>query len=107
MWAAATTALVLASRGRVGDLGGPIARLGRLRLPFGFTLATAGVVVVLASLPVDVRYHATFGKDVLIWQCRKRSSGRSGLARTAREPKQVRLHADRLEINITVVFKDP
>lgn len=67
VWAAATTALVLASRGRLDDLGGPVARLGHLRLPFGFTLAAAGIAVVIAALPVDNWYHATFGKDVLIW----------------------------------------
>ena len=67
VWAAATTALVLASRGHLEDLGGPIARLGHLRLPFGFTLATAGTLLVITAMPVDIWYHATFGKDVLLW----------------------------------------
>jgi hypothetical protein len=66
VWGAVTTALVLASRGRLSDVGGPVARVGRLRLPFGFTLAAIGIVVVIGAAPVDIWYHATFGKDVLI-----------------------------------------
>lgn len=67
VWAAVTTGLVLASRGRLGDIGGPVARVGPLRFPFGFALATLGIVVVILAAPVDIWYHATFGKDVLIW----------------------------------------
>jgi hypothetical protein len=59
--------VVLASRGRLGDLGGPVARVGALRLPFGFTLAALGIVTVVGAAPVDIWYHGTFGKDVLIW----------------------------------------
>lgn len=66
-WAAVTTAVALASRGRLHDLGGPVARVGPLRLPFGFTLAALGIVTVVGAAPVDIWYHGTFGKDVLIW----------------------------------------
>ena len=67
VWVAVTTAIVLASRGQLADVGGPVWRVGRLRLPFGFALAMAGVVIVIGAAPVDIWYHGTFGKDVLIW----------------------------------------
>jgi hypothetical protein len=67
VWAAVTTALVLASREALPDVGGPVWRLGPLRLPFGFALATLGVLVVIFAAPVDIWYHGYFGKDVLIW----------------------------------------
>ena len=41
--------------------------MGHVRLPFGFALATLGVLIVGAAAPFDVWYHAVFGKDVLIW----------------------------------------
>ena len=66
VWIAVMRALVLASRGRLA-VGGPVARVGPIRLPFGFTLAAAGVATVILAAPVDIWYHATFGKDVLIW----------------------------------------
>jgi hypothetical protein len=67
VWVAVTTALVLASRGMLPDVGGPVWRLGALRLPFGFALATLGVLTVIFAAPVDIWYHGYFGKDVLIW----------------------------------------
>jgi hypothetical protein len=67
VWVAVTTALVLASREALPDVGGPIWRAGRLRLPFGFALATLGVLTVIFAAPVDIWYHGYFGKDVLIW----------------------------------------
>lgn len=67
VWLAVTTALVLASREMLPDLGGPVGRLGPVRLPFGFALATLGVLIVIFAAPVDIWYHGYFGKDVLIW----------------------------------------
>jgi hypothetical protein len=67
VWVAVTTALVLASRQMLPDVGGPVWRLGPLRLPFGFALATLGVLTVIFAAPVDIWYHGYFGKDVLIW----------------------------------------
>ena len=64
---AVSAAGVLMSRGRLADVGGPIVRVGVVRLPFGFAIAALGVITVIAAAPVDVWYHATFGKDVLIW----------------------------------------
>jgi hypothetical protein len=67
-WAAAILAIVLASRGHLADLGGPVCRIGSLVLPFGFTLAAAGVFIVVGiSAPMDAWWHGVFGKDVLIW----------------------------------------
>jgi len=60
-------AIALATQGRLRDLGGPIGRLGPIRLPFGFALAAAGVLIAVLGIPVDAWFHATFGKDVLIW----------------------------------------
>ena len=67
VWAAVTMALVLASRGRLVGVAGPVWRWGPLRLPFGFMLAAVGVVIVIGAAPVDIWWHGTFGKDVLIW----------------------------------------
>jgi uncharacterized membrane protein len=68
VWVAAVLAVVLASRGRLPDLGGVRYRVGPVTLPFGFTLAGAGVLMVLAvAAPMDAWWHAAFGKDVLIW----------------------------------------
>ncbi len=49
------------------DFGGPVFTLGRLRLPFGFTLTAAGILILLAAGPVDAFWHWMWGKDVLIW----------------------------------------
>ena len=67
VWATTVAALVLATRGRLSDVGGPILRIGRLRLPFGFALAAFGVFVVVLAAPFDIWFRAVFGKDVLIW----------------------------------------
>jgi hypothetical protein len=67
VWIAVSLALVLTSRGRLADVGGPIVRLGSLRLPFGFAVTGLGVIIVIGAAPVDIWYHGTFGKDVLIW----------------------------------------
>ncbi len=67
VWLAVSAACVLATRGRLPDVGGPVAKIGRLRLPFGFALTGLGVITVIAAAPVDIWYHGTFGKDVLIW----------------------------------------
>ena len=67
VWAAVIAALVLSTRGQLPDVGGPIVRAGRLRLPFGFALATFGILVLVTAAPFDVWFHAVFGKDVLIW----------------------------------------
>ena len=67
VWAAVTTAIVLATRERLPGLAGPVWRLGPLRLPFGFALAALGVLIVLFAAPVDIWFHAFFGKDVMIW----------------------------------------
>jgi hypothetical protein len=64
---AVSAAVALMSHGQLGDIGGPIVRIASLRLPFGFAIAALGVIVVIAAAPVDVWYHGTFGKDVLIW----------------------------------------
>ncbi|HKB24482.1 MAG TPA: hypothetical protein VKG64_05445, partial [Methylomirabilota bacterium] len=67
VWAAALAAIARASLGREAEIGGPVFRLRRLRLPFGFTLTAFGTVVIMAAAPVDDWWHRTFGKDVLIW----------------------------------------
>src|SRR5438105_2657636 len=67
VWAAVIFALVLATRGQLADVGGPVWRVGRLRLPFGFALGAFGVLIVVSAAPFDIWYHAVFGKDVLIW----------------------------------------
>jgi hypothetical protein len=67
VWAATVAAVVLATRGRLPDAGGPVLHAGRLRLPFGFALSALGVGVVVAAAPFDIWFHAVFGKDVMIW----------------------------------------
>lgn len=67
VWTAAIVALALATRERLVDAGGPVAHVGRLRLPFGFALAAFGVLIVVCAAPFDIWFHAVFGKDVLIW----------------------------------------
>ena len=66
-WAAVICVLVLATRGQLIDVGGPVWRVGRLRLPFGFALGALGVLIVAGAVPFDIWFHAVFGKDVLIW----------------------------------------
>src|SRR5262245_47360930 len=51
VWMAVTLALVLARRGRLAPLGGPVGHAGAWRLPFGFTLAAAGVLTVIGAAP--------------------------------------------------------
>src|SRR2546427_239436 len=64
---AALTSVARATLGRAEDFGGPILRLRRLRLPLGFAVTALGIFVIIAAAPVDAWWHATFGKDVLIW----------------------------------------
>src|SRR2546426_8043458 len=64
---AALTSVARATLGRAEDFGGPILRLRRLRLPLGFAVTALGIFVIMAAAPVDAWWHATFGKDVLIW----------------------------------------
>lgn len=66
--AAAVASIVGATRGRLPDLGGTVLHAGPLRLPLGFTLGAVGVMIVGGiAAPMDAWWHATFGKDVLIW----------------------------------------
>ncbi len=67
IWAAALACIARATLGRGDEFGGPVLGLGRLRLPLGFALTAAGIVVIMAAAPVDAWWHNTFGKDVLIW----------------------------------------
>lgn len=67
VWAAALAGIARATLGRDDEFGGPVLRLGRLRLPFGFALTALGIIVIMAAAPVDAWWHNTFGKDVLIW----------------------------------------
>src|SRR3989442_726977 len=64
---AALTSAARATLGRAEDFGGPILRPRRLRLPLGFAITALGIFVIMAAAPVDAWWHATFGKDVLIW----------------------------------------
>ncbi|HBH00826.1 MAG: hypothetical protein A2X36_02085 [Elusimicrobia bacterium GWA2_69_24] len=64
--AAALGGIALATR-TPGAVGGPVWRLGRLHLPAGFSVTALGIGVIMAAAPVDAWWHATFGKDVLIW----------------------------------------
>src|SRR2546427_287392 len=64
---AALPSVARATPGRAEDFGGPILRLRRLRLPLGFAVTALGIFVIMAAAPVDAWWHATFGKDVLIW----------------------------------------
>src|SRR5437762_9348839 len=64
---AALTSVARATLGRAEDFGGPILRLRRLRLPLGFAVTALRIFVIMAAAPVDAWWHATFGKDVLIW----------------------------------------
>src|SRR5437879_2070275 len=64
---AALTSVAHATLGRAEDFGGPMLRLRRLRMPLGFAVTALGIFVIIAAAPVDAWWHATFGKDVLIW----------------------------------------
>src|SRR2546422_80449 len=64
---AALRRVARATLGSAEDFGGPILRLRRLRMPLGFAVTALGIFVIMAGAPVDAWWHATFGKDVLIW----------------------------------------
>ncbi len=67
IWVVCVACVTAATLGRAGDFGGPIAALGRLRIPAGFGIAALGVLVVGAAAPIDVWWHWLYGKDALIW----------------------------------------
>jgi hypothetical protein len=67
VWVMDVTAIVLATRGRLADLGGIVLRAGPLRLPLGFALSAVGTAVIVLAVPTDLTWHAVFGKDLLIW----------------------------------------
>jgi hypothetical protein len=67
VWVACVTAITLATRGRLADLGGTVLRAGPVRLPLGFTISALGTAVIVLAVPTDLTWHAVFGKDLLIW----------------------------------------
>ena len=67
VWVSCVTAVVLATRGRLADLGGIVLRVGPLRLPLGFALCGLGTATIVLAIPTDLAWHAVFGKDLLIW----------------------------------------
>jgi len=67
VWVADVSAIALATRGRLVDLGGSVLRAGPLRLPLGFALSALGTAVIVLAVPTDLTWHAVFGKDLLIW----------------------------------------
>ena len=67
VWIADVSAIALATRGRLVDLGGTVLRAGPLRLPLGFALSALGTAVIVLAVPTDLTWHAVFGKDLLIW----------------------------------------
>jgi hypothetical protein len=67
VWLSCVTAIVLATRGRLADLGGIVLRAGPVRLPFGFALCGLGTAIIVLAVPTDLAWHAVFGKDLLIW----------------------------------------
>lgn len=67
VWVADVAAIVLATRGRLADLGGIVLHAGPLRLPLGFALSALGTAVIVLAVPTDLTWHAVFGKDLLIW----------------------------------------
>jgi hypothetical protein len=66
-WVSSMTAIVLATRGRLVDLGGVVLRAGPVRLPLGFAMSAFGTAVIVLAVPVDLLWHAAFGKDVSVW----------------------------------------
>lgn len=50
-----------------GVLGAALAGLRWGTARFGFGLSAAGIIAIVVSAPVDAWWHATFGKDALIW----------------------------------------
>lgn len=67
VWVSSVTAIALATRGRLADVGGFVGRVGPLRLPLGFALSALGTAVIVLAVPTDLTWHAVFGKDLLIW----------------------------------------
>jgi hypothetical protein len=67
VWTSDVVAIALATRGRLRDLGGIVLTFGPLRLPLGFALSALGTAVIVMAVPVDLTWHAVFGKDLLIW----------------------------------------
>jgi len=67
VWVACVGAVVLATRGRLRDLGGIVLRAGPVRLPLGFALCGLGTAIIVLAVPADLTWHAVFGKDLLIW----------------------------------------
>jgi hypothetical protein len=67
VWVACVTAIALATRGRLADLGGAVLHVGPLRLPLGFAISALGTAVIVLAVPTDLTWHAVFGKDLLIW----------------------------------------
>jgi hypothetical protein len=67
VWMSCVGAIVLATRGRLVDLGGIVLRAGPLRLPLGFAITGLGTAVIVLAVPTDLTWHAVFGKDLLIW----------------------------------------
>ncbi len=67
VWVSDVVAIALATRGRLTDLGGIVLRAGPVRLPLGFALSALGTAVIVLAVPVDLTWHAVFGKDLLIW----------------------------------------
>ena len=67
VWVACVGAIVLATRGRLADLGGIVLRAGRVRLPLGFAISALGTAIIVLAVPTDLTWHAVFGKDLLIW----------------------------------------
>lgn len=64
---AALAGIFAATRDGGARFGGPVLRVGRVRLPLGFAVAALGITVIAAAAPVDAWWHNTFGQDVLIW----------------------------------------
>jgi hypothetical protein len=67
VWVSCVTAVVLATRERLADLGGIVLHAGPLRLPLGFALCGLGTATIVLAIPTDLAWHAIFGKDLLIW----------------------------------------
>ena len=59
--------IAAASLGNASAFGGRVIARGRVRLPAGFSIASLGILTVLAAGPLDAFWHWMWGKDVLIW----------------------------------------